>query len=344
MSTAAPTPIPDDRDRIVVITCSGVLALNLFALIYVYTQRTYLPLKSKNLTLIFVSFAAIIFWMLGDFYAHNFSFVSKNWVVCVATFAWLRICLGSYVFASCVQFRAYSIWLIFIKKMRPTGKYFWLPIAFMAIPSLIYAILAAALPRQYGFNYDLQQNQCITSNTMQYLATGYFIFQGIVILSREMVSICAMIFMAAVVATVIRIAPLSNDREFISGTVTTIFDLLVCQFYLIVLLGRPLYHCLVDKNRYLDHFMHHMREGESGSMRRGGMAPAKLLASAGVPARQQACVTDPTANNSQQTIASTGPRVFTAALYSNGFDGSYLRLEDTANMGQMDLFPNRRIV
>ncbi|KAJ1959824.1 hypothetical protein GGI12_004137, partial [Dipsacomyces acuminosporus] len=87
-------PGVDRREVAVIAICSVILFLDLIALVYTYINRTYLPLKTKNLPLMYWTYLSGIFWFVGDVYSYFKIARKTSWITCVVTTGWLRLSLG----------------------------------------------------------------------------------------------------------------------------------------------------------------------------------------------------------------------------------------------------------
>ncbi|KAI8321372.1 hypothetical protein GQ54DRAFT_298038 [Martensiomyces pterosporus] len=265
----------DNREVILISVCSALLFVDLVFLVYTFFQRKYLPLKSKNLPLMYWTYGSTVVWFIGDVYSYLTIAPKPSWIVCVITTAWLRMSLGGYLWMSLFQYRVYQFIVIFIWKRKLTGKYFWLPIAYIVLIPLIYGIVAAALPQDMGLKYIAQLQMCKGSNGFFYFSISFVFFQllafiFIIFMARNIhtcfneyreIVICFIVATLALIAGIATFwVPLTPERIFILGALNTVLPIFIAQVYFFVLLGRPVYHSIFDKEEYLRFFLARMRQ------------------------------------------------------------------------------------
>ncbi|KAI8322145.1 hypothetical protein GQ54DRAFT_297581 [Martensiomyces pterosporus] len=271
----AENPGVDRREVALIAACSAVLFVNLLFLVYTFFKRKYLPLKSKNLPLMYWTYFSTVMWFIGNIYSSLRIAPKTNWFTCVVTYTWLRMSLGGYLWMSLFQYRVYQYIVIFTWKRRITGRCLWLPLSYIVSIPLIYAVVAAALPQDIGFTFIAPLQMCTSSNWFFYLSISFVFFQllvfAFIIYMARTIHTCfneyreiVICFIVATLALIAGIAtfwiPLTPSRVFLFGVLNTVLPLLIAQVYFIVLLARPIYHSIVDSEEYLKFFLNRMKE------------------------------------------------------------------------------------
>ncbi|ORX73072.1 hypothetical protein DL89DRAFT_265228 [Linderina pennispora] len=242
--------------------------------VYAYANRSYLPLKAKNIPLMIYTFISSVLWYFGDIYTF-FTLPKYNRVTCVAANSWLRMCLGGYLWMSLFQARLYQYISIFIWKQRVKGKYFWYPMIYMVSIPLVYGIVSIALPEENGIRYVPERKGCDGSMNLFYMSISFCFLQMLafifVLFYSRHINTCfseyrqvVWCFIVACVCLIIGIAtawiPLTPERIFIFGALNTMLPILVAQVYFFVILGPPVFHCMFNRQKHLSYFAQRLRE------------------------------------------------------------------------------------
>ncbi|KAI8326528.1 hypothetical protein GQ54DRAFT_307515 [Martensiomyces pterosporus] len=242
---------------------------------YAFTQRSYPPLKSRNLPIMYLLYISMVCWFVGSIYVNHSSYMPKSWLICVATFSWLRMSLGVYLFFALFQIRVYFYISIFIWRRAARGKLLWALIAYQSVLSLAYAIVAAVLPKDLGYEYYADSYTCMNHNAIYYVGIGLVVFQFAVSLGltfkarkinsrfnefREFVVILTFTFVAGVISICTRMIRGLHDRRSTVDVLDTVAQFIPTQAYFFVVLGPPIYHSIVDRERHLAYFMSRMVE------------------------------------------------------------------------------------
>ncbi|KAI8321373.1 hypothetical protein GQ54DRAFT_325070 [Martensiomyces pterosporus] len=268
-------PPTDQREVILISVCTALLFKNFLFLLYTFFQRRYLPLKCKNLPLMYWTYFATVAWFIGNVYTNQTIAPKSSWFVCVVTYSWLKMSLGGYLWMSLFQFRVYQFIAIFIWKRRVQGKYLWYPVAYMVAIPLAYAIVAAALPQNIGLKYIPPLELCFGSKAYFYVAMALVFFQilafiFIIFMARNIhtcfneyteILVCFFVALGALIGGIVTFwIPATPHRAFIFGTLNTVLPIATAQVYFYVLLVRPVYHSVFDKEEYLKFFLARMRQ------------------------------------------------------------------------------------
>ncbi|KAJ1950529.1 hypothetical protein FBU59_000635 [Linderina macrospora] len=199
----------------------------------------------------------------------------RNRAICILTLGIFRVSLGSISFAGLFLFRVYHYWLIFILKRRPTGWYLSLPIGSIATLVVAYTVAAIALPPRYGFDYIVETDECTAAYPIYYSGVGIMVVQLIAVVClvfmarkvtplfnefAELVVILVSMASSFGLSIAFRWIIRGNDSRVVIGIINTSLLLVACQVYYIALLGRPVFHALVDPEQYLMFVLRKMKE------------------------------------------------------------------------------------
>ncbi|KAJ1797802.1 hypothetical protein LPJ59_002899 [Coemansia sp. RSA 2399] len=263
----------DAREAAVIGVNSAIMALSLATIAYVNANRAYVPLKCKNIPLLNTLFCAMFLWYIGDIYTYQPTAVRASRATCILTMSWLRMSLGIYTVVSCHIFRIYQYHCIFRWRVRAQGRRLWAAVALWAVLPLTYGILASALPAARGGN-DYTEAMCVSHKPLYFVAVAFLVLllacwtlatlmmHGINVCFdeyRELLVVIAATIVVVALQVVLRWVPRIGDSGFAYNTMASLTDILAGQVSLLVLVAKPAFHCLYDRDQYLRFFLHKLR-------------------------------------------------------------------------------------
>ncbi|KAJ1959288.1 hypothetical protein GGI12_004412 [Dipsacomyces acuminosporus] len=325
----------DKRELAIIWVCSSVLFINLLLLVYVYTQRSYIPLKVKNLPLMYLSFVSMVCWFIGSVYVNQSSYLAKNWAICVVTNLWVRMSFGTYFLVALVQMRVYEYIVIFRWKRRATGRYLWIPVAYEVTFPLIYGILGTALPHKSGMEYDPESRMCRTGHTLyiigytylgfQFVITAYLAYKARKINAcfnefKDITTILVCTFVSMLITCILHFLKPSVRESFGVHAISTLVMFAFTQVHFFVILARPIYHSIFDREQHLDYFLRTM--GESGLTKQYQMGTTEKTGATGAPLTKTTIITS-TINSQNQNSS------YYQQMYSESDSDSVYRYQQT---------------
>ncbi|ORX73076.1 hypothetical protein DL89DRAFT_265229, partial [Linderina pennispora] len=126
-----------------------------------------------------------------------------------------------------------------------------------------------------GFDYNAEQGVCEANQPIYYTGIGIIALQMIAAVSlviharkmtplfnefAEMVVILVAMSTSVGLSVAFRWIIRGDDSRVVIGIINTSLLLVACQIYFIALLGRPIFHALVDREEYLVFMLHRMKE------------------------------------------------------------------------------------
>ncbi|KAJ2359147.1 hypothetical protein GGF43_000313 [Coemansia sp. RSA 2618] len=248
------------------------------AIFLVYLNRTYIPLRSKNIPLIYTLYVTTLLWFIGDIFTYFPTLVpAPSRAICILTMSWLRMSFGIFSIVSCHIFRIYQYICSFEWRVRAVvgSRYFWRPVFAWSVLPLAYGALASTLPADRGGNaYIREERMCVSDKPLYFVAVAFLIVLLVcwivatlrmkriyVCFSefREMLAIIACTVVIIVLQVVLRWVPRIGDNSVAFNAVASMSDVLVCMISMFVLVSRALWHCYVDRDEYLRYFLHKLK-------------------------------------------------------------------------------------
>ncbi|KAJ2725657.1 hypothetical protein GGI07_001157 [Coemansia sp. Benny D115] len=319
----------DKREVAVVGVNTTLISISFIALVYVNINRSYVPLKCKNIPLLNILFLTMFFWYLGDIYTYQPSLVTVSRPVCIATMSWLRMSLGVYSVISCHIFRIYQYLCIFEWKVKASGWYLWSAVCLWLVVPLVYGVFATALPESRGTSYVAEPPMCLAHKPAYFAAVALLVLLMVcwiwatVLMRRvhvcfneyrELLVVIVSTVIVILMQVVLRWVPGVGDSGFAFNTMASVSDVCIAQVGFFVLISRPAYHCLVDREEYLRRFLHTLRRENRQAeyeMANGEQMVRLSSSSAGNDARDSEC-RGPTAdfNSTTESTRSLARKLF----------------------------------
>ncbi|KAJ2359391.1 hypothetical protein IWW50_003652 [Coemansia erecta] len=217
-----------------------------------------------------LTFVAMLMTFVGAASAAGFSSPGKDWMVCTVTVGWLGMALGALGFVALLQLRVFSYISVFIWNRRATGVYFFVPVLYMGLLSMLYAALSFLMPTTSGFEYIGTTNVCTANAGIYYTGMTLMIIQGLVLCAllvkaRTMVScfheyrnilaafvVCAI---CGIIVLAIQHVHFGDTQQATAGILKILFSFIPQHVYFYIILGPPVYHSLVHSDYYLHEYV-----------------------------------------------------------------------------------------
>ncbi|KAJ2450643.1 hypothetical protein EV183_004143 [Coemansia sp. RSA 2336] len=267
--------IVDSREVAVVCVNTAIMLVSALAILLVHIKRSYVPLKCKNIPLLYTLFATMLVWYIGDIWAYQPTVVAHaSRSVCIFTMSWMRMSFGIYSVLSCHIFRVYQYYCIFEWRAKVEKRLLWIPIALWACFPAIYGLLASALPADHGISYVNDPPMCYSAKLLYFIAVGILVLllacwiAAIFMISHihgsfnefhELLAVFVCTIVIVVVQVVLRWIPRIGDSGFGYNTMVSMTDMLIGQLSLFILISRPLFHSIRDPFAYQKFFLHKLK-------------------------------------------------------------------------------------
>ncbi|KAJ2646905.1 hypothetical protein IWW40_005078 [Coemansia sp. RSA 1250] len=265
----------DRREVAVVCVNTAIMLISAVAIWSVHIKRAYIPLKCKNIPLLYTLFATMLVWYIGDIWAYQPTVVARaSRPVCIFTMSWMRMSFGIYSVLSCHIFRVYQYYCIFEWRTKVEKRLLWMPIALWACFPLTYGILASTLPADRGISYIDDPPMCYSAKMLYFIAVGILVLLllcwivAIFMVSHihgsfnefcELLAVIVCTIVIVVVQVVLRWIPRIGENGFGYNTMVSMTDILIGQLSLFILISRPLYHSIKDPLAYQKYFLHKLK-------------------------------------------------------------------------------------
>ncbi|KAJ2785679.1 hypothetical protein H4R18_000370 [Coemansia javaensis] len=143
-------------DLSTIIVLSTMYLVEFVALCYQLRNRDYLPLKVKNVPVMFSLYFGGVGWMLGDMFTGGLVHLRQSALLrnCAFTVICLRICIGAYYVTSVFALRCFSLYHVFYKGKAFKGKIVLLSFGVTILSIVLFGVISAVLPPNLTVRYE----------------------------------------------------------------------------------------------------------------------------------------------------------------------------------------------
>ncbi|KAJ1733436.1 hypothetical protein LPJ61_001560 [Coemansia biformis] len=287
---------PDEQDRVMIagflglrldpigyvdlstiIVLSTMYLVEFVALCYQLRHRDYLPLKAKNVPVMFSLYFGGVSWLLGDIFSGGLVHLKQSPVLknCTFTVIWLRVCIGAYYVTSIFALRCFSLYYVFYAGKPFRGRVMLLSLCATILSIVLFGIVSSVLPSTMTIRYEEILDMC-------YYGKGY-------VASVIAVIWCIWVFTAYMTWRMRNVAFCFNERVEMMALFVIMLSVVtmntVCLFavsvypaslgwrtallytnhvgastgYWIVMF-EPTYNCIFNRNEYLQYWINILKE------------------------------------------------------------------------------------
>ncbi|KAJ2790929.1 hypothetical protein H4R21_006412, partial [Coemansia helicoidea] len=172
---------PDEQDRIQIasflglhldpvshVDMSTIIVLSLMyliefvALCYQLRNRNYMPLKVKNVPIMFSLFFGAVGWLAGDILSGGLVHLRPSPVLqnCTFTVIWLRVCIGAYYVTSVFALRCFSLYYVFYTGKAYKGKVVLITFGVVVVSILLFGLISTVIPSSMTIQYNDILDMC----------------------------------------------------------------------------------------------------------------------------------------------------------------------------------------
>ncbi|KAJ2764961.1 hypothetical protein IWQ56_004283 [Coemansia nantahalensis] len=254
-------------DAIMTIVIASIYVFDLAAVVYMFFNRNYPPIRCKSPILMTGVIVSSAIWFLGDLHINGHVPLGDTpWNNCKAFAIWMSALLGVYTLSSLIAIRIFGLIRVFIVGQQFRGRGLYLALLLWAGSMLLYGLVVQFLPAEKTLFYVPLADMCnstkglqaaifavIGSNWLVVLALGWYA-RNIKSSFNEVLESavgCFLIFLVLITSIVMHYSrpafPLSAGYRIM----VTCIDQSSTQIYWWIIMGVPLYNCLFRRERYL---------------------------------------------------------------------------------------------
>ncbi|KAJ2756851.1 hypothetical protein GGI19_000506 [Coemansia pectinata] len=263
-------------DLIMVFVFLAIYLFNFAAVLFMLWNRKYPPLKSKNPILMTFIFLSSIFWFAGDLQVNGHAPLKGTpFVHCKFFGVWMHVLMGVSVMSSLIGLRSYGLYRVFCKGRPFRGVALYVSVIITVLVMLAYGIITQALPEPISVYYMDYVDVCFFhAGYRAGLITFVWVNWAAVIAinwrirhincsfneTREIFLACVVVFLVLIGMTTLSyvVPEFALDARYrILATSMNHFGAITVWW---LIMYKPLYECLTNRQRYLDEWMRKLRQ------------------------------------------------------------------------------------
>ncbi|KAI8318343.1 hypothetical protein GQ54DRAFT_252527, partial [Martensiomyces pterosporus] len=238
--------------------------LTLLLLVYAWLNRTYRPIRAKNLVLVTFMYLMAVPWYLGSVVSNGLVELVGPWKFCKLWGVWFRVAPG-YMFVNFLFFRAYSLDRIFIQRKPCSGWRFYLPSIILTIIIILFCIVSQVISDKKTLVYVESIEVCHYVGPFRYVSAGIiwaillvYAVQVVKIRNikssfnefRESLIIFFIIFATILQLTLLVVFIAMNPYNKDIRLATVSFDFVAGNLMIWLVLVHPVYMCIFHGREY----------------------------------------------------------------------------------------------
>ncbi|KAJ1935672.1 hypothetical protein GGF37_005907 [Kickxella alabastrina] len=263
-------------DMIMLIVISMIYSFNFLAVMYMLRNRNYAPIKSKNVIVMALIMAVSVVWFVGDLQSNAHLPVAGTLLTnCKAFGVWMRVIIGAGGMCSLAAFRAYGLYRVFYLHKPFHGLGLYLPFVIYWLCALVVGLTSQLIKPSMTTEYIPELDMCTyRQNFLTSLFTFLWVSGSMVAITHwmirnikssfnethEIMATCAIMFVVLLISTIVNyINPMYLVNYTLRILITSTNHFAANSLWWLIM-GKPIYKCMFDRNRYLHMWIHKLRK------------------------------------------------------------------------------------
>ncbi|KAJ2343562.1 hypothetical protein IWW50_001527 [Coemansia erecta] len=149
-------------DLSTIVVLSTMYFVEFIALCYQLHNRDYLPLRAKNVPIMFSLYLGGVGWMLGDIFTGGLVHLGQSPLLrnCKFTIICLRVCIGAYYVTSIFALRCFSLYYVFCKGKAFNGRVMAWSLGLTVMSIVLFGIISVMVPDEMTVQYEEVMDMC----------------------------------------------------------------------------------------------------------------------------------------------------------------------------------------
>ncbi|KAJ2414063.1 hypothetical protein GGI10_002641 [Coemansia sp. RSA 2530] len=263
-------------DLIMVFVFLAIYLFNFAAVLFMLWNRKYPPLKSKNPVLMTCIFLSSIFWFAGDLQVNGHAPLKDTpFMHCKFFGVWMHVLMGVSIMSSLIGLRSYGLYRVFCKGRPYRGVALYASVALTAFVLLAFGVTTELLPDSISAKYEEIADVCFfgVGYRAGLISFVWLNWAAVIAINwrirhincsfnetREIFLACVVVFLVLIgMTTLTYVVPefVLDVRYRILATSMNHFGAITVWW---LIMYKPLYECLFNRQRYLDEWMRKLRQ------------------------------------------------------------------------------------
>ncbi|KAJ1896744.1 hypothetical protein LPJ66_003806 [Kickxella alabastrina] len=262
-------------DLIMITIISIVYSFDFLAVLYMFWNRKYAPIKSKNITIMALIVAVSVVWFVGDLQTNGHIPVAGTHLVnCMAFGMWMRTIIGACGMLSLIAFRAHGLYRVFYLHKPYHGLGLYLPFIIYWVCALVVGLVSQLLKSSMTTEFIPNLDVCSFNQKFQ-IAIFTFLWVTVALMaavhwrirkikssfneSREMLVTCVIISAILLYVTVMNYVRPRYPLDVRLRIINTCMDHFATNALWWQIMWAPLFKCMFDRQRYLDQWTYKLQ-------------------------------------------------------------------------------------
>ncbi|KAJ1896743.1 hypothetical protein LPJ66_003805 [Kickxella alabastrina] len=262
-------------DLIMITIISVVYSFDFLAVLYMFWNRKYAPIKSKNITIMALIVAVSVVWFVGDLQTNGHIPVAGTHLVnCMAFGMWMRTIIGACGMLSLIAFRAHGLYRVFYLHKPYHGLGLYLPFIIYWVCALVVGLVSQLLKSSMTTEFIPNLDVCSFNQKFQ-IAIFTFLWVTVALMaavhwrirkikssfneSREMLVTCVIISAILLYVTVMNYVRPRYPLDVRLRIINTCMDHFATNALWWQIMWAPLFKCMFDRQRYLDQWTYKLQ-------------------------------------------------------------------------------------
>ncbi|KAJ2158377.1 hypothetical protein GGF46_003825 [Coemansia sp. RSA 552] len=264
-------------DLSTILVLSTMYLIEFIALCYQLHHRNYLPLKVKNMPIMFSLYLGGVSWFLGDIFTGGLVHLRQSPVLrnCKLTIIWLRACIGAYYVTSIFALRCYSLYYVFRKGKAYNSKALLWSLGVAVASILLFGVVSTLVPEEMTTYYEEIMDLCYISR--EYIIAVLTVIWSIWLYTAimtwrmrkvpfcfnertEMATAFCLLLLVSVMNTVCLLVITVYPASLAWRTSLLYVNHVGASVGYWVVMGVPTYHCIFNREEYLQRWIQTLKQ------------------------------------------------------------------------------------
>ncbi|KAJ1938297.1 hypothetical protein GGF37_004864 [Kickxella alabastrina] len=273
-------PLPLDprgkADLIMLIIISTVYSFDFLAVVYMVWNRKYAPIKSKNVIIMVLIMLVSAVWFVGDLQSNgHLPLAGTHLMDCKAFGLWMRVILGACGMCSLIALRAHGLYRVFYLYKSYNGLGLYMPFIIYWVCALIVGLISQFMKPEITTQYIELLDICDYNTSFQAVLYSFLWITLLIVIfahwrirkikssfneGREMMVTCTIMFIVLLYSTTMNYVLSKYPLNLSQRLTITYMNHFATNSLWWLIMGKPLFKCLFDRQRYLDQWIYKLRK------------------------------------------------------------------------------------
>ncbi|KAI8320908.1 hypothetical protein GQ54DRAFT_277002 [Martensiomyces pterosporus] len=252
-------------DTVAIIFGASIYGVTLLLFIYAWLNRSYAPIRAKNIWITTLMYISGILWFVGDIATNGHVELVGAWSICKLWAIWFRV-FFSFSYSVSIALRVYALYRVFILHRPYKGRSVYLPVVAMFGCLIVFCVVSQVVSDSHTVMYIKEFEVCSYVWAFRGACIGLYWVVWLVILflvvrirhihtsfneRYESFLICLLGFSGTLILTVVHTTHPNYTLQMHLRVANTCIDAANGNLGIWVVLLYPCYQSVFNRERYL---------------------------------------------------------------------------------------------